>query len=83
MTVVSGPSKAPTRAATPDDEIMIGRFLTVEISTAELLEMEAALVYRSARNLELSSADRYRLRAIERELDRRWALEFEFTPSSQ
>lgn len=76
VTVMITPTKAPTRAATPHDEIVMDRFLTIDVSTAELADMEAALVYRQVEHLELSSAESYRLEAIERELNRRWALHY-------
>ena len=48
--------------------------LSVEISTAELVELEAELIFRIVDGPGLTDAERYRLVAIERELNRRWSL---------
>lgn len=67
MSLIDSAHCQPRRSVTTDD-------VTVEIATSELLELEAALLYRRSQNGSLDANEALRLRVIEREINERWSL---------
>lgn len=72
MTAILQPCELEVRD--PESTEVVDGDLTVEIATSELLDLEAEMIFRMVDGPGLTDAERYRLVAIEREINRRWSL---------